>query len=176
MVLSKYGIEITLKSLNLSHEQRQCMIAEAAYYKALKRGFESDPVCDWLEAEAEIDQSFELQFIEKFQENVIVSIRKFEESPEKDLWMFFEYLTMPFLIERGFIEKEEPILAKIGKYICPALRSVSNDAFEIAKIITPVLAGLSLVGTVSFPLEPLFIGILSIIIARMGISSFCANK
>ena len=36
--------------------QRQRMIAEAAYFKAERRGFEGgDPVRDWCEAEAEVD-------------------------------------------------------------------------------------------------------------------------
>ncbi len=35
---------------------RESMIAEAAYYRAERRGFDGgDPVADWLEAEAEID-------------------------------------------------------------------------------------------------------------------------
>ena len=37
-------------------EQREHMIAEAAYYLAEHRGFQGgDPVRDWLQAEAEID-------------------------------------------------------------------------------------------------------------------------
>jgi hypothetical protein len=43
-----------------SAEQKRRMIAEAAYYRAQKRGFaNSDPVQDWLVAEAEIDEYFE---------------------------------------------------------------------------------------------------------------------
>lgn len=42
--------------LAISPEQRQQMIAEAAYYLAEHRGFEAgDPVSDWLQAESEID-------------------------------------------------------------------------------------------------------------------------
>lgn len=42
----------------ISAEQRRCMIAEAAYYKALTRQLEGscDAVADWLEAEREIDE------------------------------------------------------------------------------------------------------------------------
>lgn len=41
---------------SVSSEQRDCMIAEAAYFRAEKRGFaEGDLVQDWLEAEREID-------------------------------------------------------------------------------------------------------------------------
>ena len=38
-----------------SAEERTRMIAEAAYYRALQRGFQGgDPVDDWLEAEREL--------------------------------------------------------------------------------------------------------------------------
>jgi len=41
----------------VSTEKHQNMIALAAYYRAEQRGFlEGDPVADWLEAEAEIEQ------------------------------------------------------------------------------------------------------------------------
>jgi len=39
----------------ISPEQRRLMIAEAAYYRAQRRGFRGDPIRDWTEAEAEID-------------------------------------------------------------------------------------------------------------------------
>lgn len=41
----------------VSPEQRYCMIAEAAYYCAERRGFSGgNPLQDWVEAEAEIDR------------------------------------------------------------------------------------------------------------------------
>jgi hypothetical protein len=40
----------------ISDEQRRQMIAEAAYFRAERRGFNGgDPLLDWVEAEAEID-------------------------------------------------------------------------------------------------------------------------
>lgn len=36
-------------------EQRYCMIAEAAYFHAERRGFRGDPVKDWVAAEKEIE-------------------------------------------------------------------------------------------------------------------------
>ena len=40
----------------VSSEQRRQMIAEAAYFRAERRGFSGgDPIADWLEAEAEVD-------------------------------------------------------------------------------------------------------------------------
>jgi len=41
----------------LSSEERQHMIAEAAYYRAEQRGFQDgNPERDWLESEAEINR------------------------------------------------------------------------------------------------------------------------
>jgi hypothetical protein len=41
----------------ISPEQREHMIAEAAYFRAERRGFQGgDPLDDWLQAEAEIDR------------------------------------------------------------------------------------------------------------------------
>ena len=42
---------------SIASEQREQMIAVAAYYRAERRGFQGgDPRQDWLEAEAEIDR------------------------------------------------------------------------------------------------------------------------
>jgi len=42
---------------SLSADKRRRLVAEAAYLKAERRGFESgDPIEDWLEAEKEIDR------------------------------------------------------------------------------------------------------------------------
>ena len=44
------------KSSDVTADQRLSMIAEAAYFRAERRGFRSgDPMTDWIEAEAEID-------------------------------------------------------------------------------------------------------------------------
>jgi hypothetical protein len=49
----------TRKNSNpVSAEDRECMIAEAAYYRAEQRGFaggEDDQRLDWLTAECEVD-------------------------------------------------------------------------------------------------------------------------
>ena len=42
----------------LKPEERHRMVAEAAYYKAQKRGFRGgNPEADWVEAEAEVESS-----------------------------------------------------------------------------------------------------------------------
>lgn len=44
-----------MSELHESISSREQMIAEAAYFRAERRGFEGgDPLADWLEAEAEI--------------------------------------------------------------------------------------------------------------------------
>lgn len=44
--------------VSFSAEERQRMIAEAAYYRAEQRGFnDGDPVADWLQAEQEINNA-----------------------------------------------------------------------------------------------------------------------
>jgi hypothetical protein len=51
--------------LIIGEQQKQSMIAEAAYYRAVKRGQgPGDPLQDWLEAEAEIAQMLESQLYE----------------------------------------------------------------------------------------------------------------
>ncbi len=48
---------ISLKSQPVSSEERQRMIAEAAYFRAMQRGFDGgDPMDDWLIAEREINK------------------------------------------------------------------------------------------------------------------------
>ena len=46
---------MTIES-KITREQRRRMIAEAAYFRAQKRGFGVDPVADWIEAEAEVNE------------------------------------------------------------------------------------------------------------------------
>jgi Protein of unknown function (DUF2934) len=41
----------------LTNEEKQNMIAEAAYLKSRNRKYPGDPVADWLEAEAELDDA-----------------------------------------------------------------------------------------------------------------------
>lgn len=41
----------------ISQADRERMIAEAAYFRAQARGFQGDPLEDWLAAEAEINRT-----------------------------------------------------------------------------------------------------------------------
>lgn len=44
------------KNTAVSADERERMIAEAAYFRAQQRGFTGDPLEDWLSAEAEVDR------------------------------------------------------------------------------------------------------------------------
>jgi hypothetical protein len=47
---------VASRSSDVTPDERHRMIAEAAYYRAEKRGFAGgDPMQDWLEAEAQIE-------------------------------------------------------------------------------------------------------------------------
>lgn len=41
----------------ITPEERHRMVAEAAYYIALKKGFNSDPAENWFEAEKQVDEN-----------------------------------------------------------------------------------------------------------------------
>lgn len=60
-------------------EQRWRMIAEAAYYRAERHGFDGDPVSDWLAAEAEIDRMLGGQASEREREELAAYSRLREE-------------------------------------------------------------------------------------------------
>ncbi len=61
-------------------------------------------------------------------------------------------------------------------HLCPALQSVSGDAFEIARVVTPILAGLRVAGKLDVDLDPwLFAGV-SLLLGRMGVAAFCADE
>jgi hypothetical protein len=61
------------------------------------------------------------------------------------------------------------------RHACAALVSVANDVFAIAKVLTPVLAGLAIAGTIVVPLNPLIFGGIALGVSRMGISALCAD-
>jgi hypothetical protein len=71
--------------------------------------------------------------------------------------------------------EEIAIRPDIRKILCAALQTTSNDAFEIAKITTPILLGLVFGGVLAIPLMPMLFAAIALTIARAGIASFCAN-
>lgn len=52
---AKSASKSAAKSIVLTDEQRYRMVAEAAYYRAEKNQFKSDPLRDWIDAENDIN-------------------------------------------------------------------------------------------------------------------------
>lgn len=63
----------------------------------------------------------------------------------------------------------------IRKLLCPSLKSITSDIFEISKMITPVLTGAVIAGTIAIPLNPMLIAAVAFVIARSGVNSLCAD-
>src|SRR5688572_4668360 len=54
--VNRFEGESNMSTFRVSSGQRRQMIAEAAYFRAERRGFDgADPVQDWIEAEVEVD-------------------------------------------------------------------------------------------------------------------------
>jgi hypothetical protein len=63
---------------------------------------------------------------------------------------------------------------RIREVLSPALKYVSDDIFEIAKITTPLLLSLSAMGTISLPAQPVAYAIIATLIGRTGVSVVCS--
>jgi hypothetical protein len=57
--------------------------------------------------------------------------------------------------------------------ICASMNRISNDLFDLAKSVTPVLVTLSLTGVLTVPAEPVALAVIAIAVARMGVASLC---
>ncbi|MHB9103168.1 MAG: DUF2934 domain-containing protein [Sulfuricella sp.] len=88
---SQPGPSVSEQKRSVTPEQRYQMIAEAAYFRAEKRGFVGgDPALDWLEAAAEIDRIIqqpgkEPQMTEKqaFQQKLEAQLREWDAKLEE---------------------------------------------------------------------------------------------
>ena len=71
--------------------------------------------------------------------------------------------------------RRHPAFHDLRRYLCPVLQSASGDAFEVARIITPLLVGLKLSGKVTIDLNPWIFAGIALVIERMGVAAFCAG-
>jgi hypothetical protein len=83
-------------------------------------------------------------------------------------------VVLPQVFEQQVPFDQPRLKAHIREVLCPALRYISNDIFQIAKVTTPVLLSLSAVGTIVFPAQPMAYAIIAIVIARTGVSVVCS--
>jgi hypothetical protein len=77
----------------------------------------------------------------------------------------------------AYAERGEQLLKRyaLKDDLCPALHSVSDDAFEIAKVVTPVAIGLEAAGTLP-ALAPAAVAAIAIALAKVGIAVYCADR
>lgn len=75
-------------------------------------------------------------------------------------------------------KKANALIAKkeIRASLCRALKIGFDDTFEISKIITPILIGLAVAGTISIPFVPILFASIALMIARMGVAGLCPDK
>lgn len=71
--------------------------------------------------------------------------------------------------------RRHPAFHDLRRYLCPMLQSVSHDAFEVARIITPLLVGLKLSGKLAIELDPWIFAGIALLVERMGVAAFCAT-
>ncbi len=58
--------------------------------------------------------------------------------------------------------------------LCPALQGVSDDPAAISRAVTPVLVNMALGGRITLPLSADIFAMIALIIARSGVTSYCA--
>jgi hypothetical protein len=59
--------------------------------------------------------------------------------------------------------------------ICEALKSVNDDAKDLAKIVCAALIPLSIAGTIALPLTPLICLGVGLVVWRAGTNGFCSG-
>jgi DUF2934 family protein len=77
-----------MRMSKLSEEHRRQMIAEAAYFRAERRGFSGgDAVADWIEAEAEVEERVRqiegAQLLERLEEGLAAATKKLSSLKRK---------------------------------------------------------------------------------------------
>ena len=65
---------------------------------------------------------------------------------------------------------------EVRERICAAVQSITDDVFEIAKLVTPILVGLVVSGVMVIPLVPPLLASVALVIGRMGIASLCRDN
>jgi hypothetical protein len=83
-------------------------------------------------------------------------------------------VVLPQVLEQQAPSEKPRLQSHIREVLCPALKYVSHDVFEIAKVTTPVLLSLSAAGNIVLPAQPMAYAIIAIVIARTGVSVICS--
>lgn len=82
----------------------------------------------------------------------------------------------PEEIERAKAHAEDLIKQPtVIQRLCPALKSVSDDLGEVAKIVAATMLPLALGPQAILPITPLAFGALSVVVVRAGVRSLCSE-
>jgi hypothetical protein len=107
----------------VSAEQRERMICEAAYYRALQRGFRGgDPVEDWLTAEREIDRALPSP---SRQQEELAAYEKLREQAEKLLARLRDTVDAEAI--GGAIDAASEALAATGRFTAETVAKVRSS-------------------------------------------------
>jgi hypothetical protein len=119
----------------------------------------------------------------QFTAEVLRELRNYPRFPRAPRGVHAHRMLDPRSAKRLFKAQEYRALAKnllqrkkVVAALCPALQSLSNDAFQITMVMTPTLMTLRATGAINIPLSPLYFASIALVIARMGLNSLCGRK
>jgi hypothetical protein len=98
-----------------------------------------------------------------------------DEEIAKEVSKFADVI-LPQVLEQQVPFEQPRLKAHIREVLCPALKYISNDIFQIAKVTTPVLLSISARGTIFLPAQPMAYAIIAIAIARTGVTVVCSTN
>jgi len=108
---------------DVSSDERQRMIAEAAYFRAMERGFTGgDPIEDWVVAEREISRALPSP---KQQKEELTAYKKLREKVEKILAETRDTVSAETI--RGAIDTARAETEKLGKHSAETLSKVTDS-------------------------------------------------
>lgn len=136
-------------------------------YKKIKKTIEEKEIRQILK-EMEEHEEKRQRLLETLRD---INTELYKGSVDKDLSEIKE------ILKNHSTQEASKLLAKedIRKRLCPALKSATDDVYDISKSVTPVLVGCVVAGTISIPLNPVLFAAIAVVIARMGISALCAG-
>jgi len=98
-----------------------------------------------------------------------------DEEVAKEFTKTADAVLSQILEQQAPFEKHQ-LQSRIREVLSPALKYVSDDIFEIAKVTTPLLLSLSAMGTISLPAQPMAYAIIATVIGRTGVSVVCSGN
>lgn len=74
------------------------------------------------------------------------------------------------------LAKKELRKANVKNLVCAALKSASTNIRDVAKIVGAALLPLSIAGTISLPITPLFYAAAALIVFDIGVNTYCRKR